>query len=76
MPISRLAGYGALTAAAGIAGLYALIVFLTIPDGSGGMDWTNTILLWTGIGGIVAVLVTVHLVYARILIRLGNEKSG
>jgi hypothetical protein len=72
MRFMRMAGIGALGAAAGILGLYVVIVLFTLPY-RGGLDLWNSLIVWVSVGGVVALLITVHLVYARILLRYASE---
>jgi hypothetical protein len=68
MTLPRLAGLGAFAAAAGILALFALFVWLTRPDATGGMNWSTSWVTWIAVGGVVAALVAVHVVYGRILL--------
>jgi hypothetical protein len=73
MRVVRPAAFGALGAAAGILGLYVLIVMSTLPY-RGGLDMTSSLITWVSVGGVVTLLIAVHLVYARILLRYAGEK--
>lgn len=75
MQVKRLAGLGALGAAAGIAVLFAAFVWWTWP-GSGGMDLTHTVVAWIGVGGIVVALIAVHVVYGRVLLRSAADDQS
>ncbi len=72
MRFARHAALGALAAAAGILALYVAIVLSTLP-GRGGLDTWSSIVTWVSVGGVIAVLIAVHLVYARILLRYAAE---
>ncbi|MBC7791575.1 MAG: hypothetical protein H7Z74_16640 [Anaerolineae bacterium] len=73
---NRLAAYGALGVALGLAAVFILFVIFTIPRVGSGMDWTHAQLAWIGVGGIVVVLIVVHLVFARLLLRAAQEENG
>ena len=70
---SRLAGLGALAVAGGAAALFALFVYGTRPTASGGMDMTNRAIAWISVGGVVLLIIVVHLVYARDLMRRASR---
>lgn len=70
---ARLAGLGALGAAAGIALIFATFVLLTIP-GDGGMDWTTTWVTWISVGGVAAALIAVHIVFAKKLLATADRE--
>ncbi len=72
----RLAALGALAVAGGVAALFAVFVFLTRPTGSGGMDMTNRAIAWISVGGVVLLIIVVHLVYARDLMRRERALRG
>ncbi|HEU4565012.1 MAG TPA: hypothetical protein VFS05_10205 [Gemmatimonadaceae bacterium] len=74
MSIPRIAGLGAFAAAAGLAALFALFVLFTRPTPTGGMDRTNAWVAWLSVGGIVLLLMAVHIVYGRVL--LGMSRRG
>ncbi|MGI9077453.1 MAG: hypothetical protein ACR2G6_09005 [Gemmatimonadaceae bacterium] len=74
--VNKLAGFGALGVSLGLAALFVLFVILTIPRGGSGMDWTNAQVAWIGAGGVIAVLIVVHLVFARMLLRAAQEENG
>ncbi len=73
MPFVKLAAFGAIAGALGIAALYALLVFITIPTPTGGIDWTHARLTWISAGGVVLVLIAIHLTYARILMAAARD---
>ena len=70
---SRLAALGALAVAGGSVALFALFVFATRPTSSGGMDLTNRVIAWISVGGVILVIIAVHLVYARDLMRKSKQ---
>jgi len=74
--VNKLAGFGALGVSLGLAAIFVLFVIFTIPRGGSGMDWTHAKLAWIGAGGVVAVLIVVHLVFARLLLRAAQEENG
>jgi hypothetical protein len=69
MTIMRAGALGAFAVAAGATLAYALFVWWTVPGPSTGMDLTLTVLAWISIGGVIGVIVAVHIVYARVLLR-------
>jgi hypothetical protein len=69
MNVQRLAGLGAYGAAAGLALVFALFVWRTIPGPGTGMDWTHAAVSWISVGGVVAALIIVHVLVARVLVR-------
>lgn len=68
----RYAALGALGAAGGLLGLYLLIVLGTLPH-RGGLDMWHSLITWISLGGVIALLIAVHLVYARLLLRYHAE---
>ena len=70
--IARLAGLGAYGAIAGMSAGYGFFIMLTAPSRTGGMDTTNAIVAWIGVGGVLLALIAVHIVLAKQLIRLGQ----
>lgn len=75
MRFLRLAAFGALAAALGIAGIFALLVFFIRPSATGGIDWTNAQLTWISVGGVVLALIAVHVVYARVLFTAARQNG-
>lgn len=73
--IARIGALGAFGVSLGLATLFALFVVFTIPRGGSGMDWTHAQLAWIGVGGVVAVLILIHLVFARILLRASKDEG-
>jgi hypothetical protein len=65
--IARLAGLGALGAAAGLLAVYAFLVYVTRPVPTGGMNATTAVVTWISLGGLFIALVVVHVVYGRLL---------
>jgi hypothetical protein len=63
----RLAGLGALGAAAGIGLLFALILLGTVPRPLGGLNWGTSAVLWISLALPIALAVGLHVVYARVL---------
>ena len=70
--IAKLAGLGAFGACAGLLGLYLLLVFLTRPQSSGGIDIVNAVVAWIALGGLFAALIIVHVMIGRRLLRLAK----
>lgn len=72
--MSTMAGRGAFGACGGLAALYALIVFISLP---GGIDRTESTIAILSVGILFLALIAVHVVYARILLRAGRgERFG
>jgi hypothetical protein len=70
--IAKLAGLGAFAACGGIAALYALFVFVTLPASSSGLDPTLRFLCWFTVAGVLLALLGVHLVFGRQLMALAR----
>jgi hypothetical protein len=70
--IARLAGLGAFAACAGLVGLYLLLVLVTRPVRTGGIDDTNAVVAWIALGGLFLALIAVHIVIGRQLLRLAQ----
>jgi hypothetical protein len=66
--IARFAGLGAFAASAGLALLYALLLYLTRPTPRGGIDPTNAVVTWIALGGVFAALIGAHVVIGRRLL--------
>jgi len=72
---ARLAGLGALGACAGLFGLYLLLVVVTRPSRSGGIDSVNAAVAWISLGGVFLALIVVHVVIGRQLLLLSKGKD-
>jgi hypothetical protein len=70
--LAKLAGLGAFAAIALFVALYALIVYVTIPRPSGGIDRTQAVVTWLSVGAVVLALAAVHVVLARGLLDLSR----
>jgi len=70
--IARLAGLGAVGACAGLLALYLLLVFVTRPARTGGIDSVNAAVAWIALGGLFVALIAVHVVIGRQLLRLAQ----
>ena len=73
--IAKLAGLGAFGACAGLLGLYLLLVYLTRPASSGGIDVINAAVAWISLGGLFAALIIAHVVIGKQLLLL-SDKPG
>ena len=60
-----LAALGALGATGGFALIYALVVWVSRPSKTGGMDPTQSYITWIAVGGLVVALIAVHVVFAQ-----------
>lgn len=70
--IARLAGMGALAAAAGLVLVFVLFALITRPGDYAGMDATTRMLSWIGIAGVLLALVGVHVLIGRRLLALAR----
>lgn len=70
--VAKLAGLGALGAAAGLLLLPLVFALLTRPGQYAGMDWPNRALAWMAIAGVLIALALVHVLLGRQLIALGR----
>jgi hypothetical protein len=66
---ARLAAIGALGVAAGAIALFALLAATARPTPTGGIDPTESMVAWISIAVPVALIVAVHVAYARVLQR-------
>ena len=66
--IPKLLGLGALGASGFFVLIYAAFIYFTLPQPDSGMDWTQRIIAWIGVGGVVLALIAVHVVIGRQLI--------
>lgn len=70
--IARLAALGAFGACAGLLTLFLLLVFVTRPARTGGIDSANAAVAWIAFGGLFLALIAAHVVVARQLLRLAQ----
>ena len=70
--VARLAGLGAFGACAGFLALYLLLIFVTRPSRTGGIDATLAVVTWIALGGLFFTLIAVHVVIGRRLLRLAD----
>lgn len=70
----RLAALGALGASAGLALLYLVFVWYTFGDG--GMDGTTMAVAWISVGGLIAALIAVHILFAVKLFDVDQELTA
>ena len=73
--IARLAGLGAFAACAGFAALYLLLVFITRPTASSGLDGTLRFLSWFTVAGVILALLVAHVVIGRQLLTVARGES-
>ncbi|HUF29359.1 MAG TPA: hypothetical protein VMM77_01760 [Gemmatimonadaceae bacterium] len=76
MNIQRQAGLGAFGAAAGIAVLFAVFVWWTMPGPGTGMDRTSAVVAWISVGGVAVALIAAHVLVARVLVKGGQDSEG
>lgn len=55
--------------------LYALIVFISRPGKLSGIDFTNAIVAWIALGGLILALIVVHAVIGKQLLRLAKGSN-
>jgi hypothetical protein len=65
---SRLAALGAVGVSLGAIALYLLVGFISRPTGTGGMDSTQSVVVWISLAIPIIAIVVVHLVYAKVLL--------
>jgi hypothetical protein len=70
--IAKLAGLGAFGACAGLLGVYLLLVFLSFPRATGGIDRTNAAVAMISLAGVVFALIVIHVVIGRQLLRFAR----
>ena len=72
-PYARLAAMGALGVCAGALGLLVFLAYFTRSIPLGGIDQTQALLSWISLAVPFALIIGVHLVYARILMKYAKE---
>ena len=72
-PFARLAAFGALGVCGGVLGLFIFLVFFTRPIALGGLDQTQAVVAWISLAVPFALIIGVHLVYARVLMNYARE---
>lgn len=70
--LARYAGLGAFGASAGLLALYLLLVFVTRPTLTGGIDSVNAAVAWISLGGLFVALIVVHVIIGKALLRLAQ----
>jgi len=70
--IARFAGLGAFAACAGLLALYALLIYVTMPTRTGGMNLATAAVTWIALGGLFVALIAVHVVLGRQLLLLSK----
>jgi hypothetical protein len=71
--IARMLGLGAYGACAGIAGLYLLVAYISRPTATGGIDPTQSHVVWIALGGLTVGLLVAHHVFGRQLLILARD---
>ncbi|HEX7123474.1 MAG TPA: hypothetical protein VF178_13945 [Gemmatimonadaceae bacterium] len=72
----RPAALGALAVCVGTLGVYFLIAFGSRHTATGGIDNTQAVLTWISVAVPVALIIAVHVVAARVLLRYAKEPDG
>lgn len=70
---AKLIGLGAFGAIALFAGIFALLVYLTLPSASGGMNMTLAVVAWLAVGLTLLAVIGVHVLIGRQLLALAAE---
>jgi len=71
--IARLLGLGAYAACTGIMALYLLMAFVSRHTATGGIDYTESHVVWIALGGITIALLIAHHVVGRQLLILARD---
>lgn len=72
-PYAKPAAFGALAVSAGAFGLWVLTLFIARPAPGGGIDSTHYVLSVMVVGFICAVVIAVHVAFARQLLRYAKS---
>ena len=72
-PYAKLAALGALGVSAGTLGLFVFLVYYTRSIPLGGIDQTQAMLSVISLAIPFALIIGVHLVYARVLMKYSKE---
>lgn len=72
-PYAKLAALGALGVCVGAAALYVFVAFVTRPIPLGGIDQTQSLLTVISLAIPFALIIGVHLVYVRVLMRYAKD---
>ncbi len=70
--VLKLLGMGAFGAVGGLAVAYGVLVILTAPSRTGGMDSTNAAVTWIAVGGVLVALMVLHIVLGKQLLLLSR----
>jgi hypothetical protein len=74
--LAKLAGLGAFGAIGLFVALYALIVYVSLPRSTGGIDWIAAIVTWIAVGIVVLALAGLHVVLGRRLLDLSRGRHA
>ena len=66
---------GAFAACGGLATVYALFVYITLPTASAGLDAPERFVAWLAVAGVLLALLVVHYVIGRQLLVLARGES-
>ena len=72
---AKLAALGAFGAVVLFVALYALVVKITIPGRSSGIDATQSIVTWIAVGIVILALGALHVVIGRQLLKIGRGRG-
>jgi hypothetical protein len=70
--IARLIGLGAFGAIVVFIAIYALVVYVSVPRSTGGIDSIQAAVTWIAVGLVVLAVVGVHVVVGRGLVAYGR----
>lgn len=71
---ARLASLGAIGVCLGVAAVYALIVYISLPTPTGGVNPVTFAVTAISVAGPVLALIAVHLVVARQLVAASKDQ--
>jgi hypothetical protein len=72
---AKLAGLGAFGAIVFFVALYALVVKITFPGRSSGIDGTQSIVTWIALGIVILALAALHVAIGRQLLSIGRGRG-
>jgi hypothetical protein len=70
--IAKLLGMGAFGAIGGFGLGYGLLVMITAPSRTGGIDRIGAAVTWIAVGGVLLFIIAVHIMLGKQLLRLAQ----